>query len=193
MCSSYITTHACERFLERELGYITWTVDDINRVRQYLKTFISSHRHKNLDKKESKIWHVLVDKLVLVFTKAKKVLITLYPFKEQSDKELIDYSKERFDCSKAKNNNTSDLHIFEESNIPKKFKVLGVKGYYPNPSLLSVSITETKKKIHITVNDPKKSYNPSGCFCSVENAERFIKRYTEFYYSYLKEKLIKFV
>jgi hypothetical protein len=27
-----ITTHACERYLERELGLTTWTRDDINRV-----------------------------------------------------------------------------------------------------------------------------------------------------------------
>ena len=110
----YITNHACERYLERELGYITWTIDDINRARKYLRTFISSNKHKNLDKKENKIWHVLVDKFIMVFSKAKKVLITLYPTNEkfnQSNEELFDYSKERFDCN---------MDTFEESNIPKK-------------------------------------------------------------------------
>ena len=168
----HITTHACERFLERELGYITWTIDDIIRARKYLITFISSHKHKNLNKKKNRIWHVIVDKFILVFTKAKKVLITLYP----SDEETIDY---------LKGNITYDIDILEESNIPKMFKSLGVKGNYPDPSLLSVSITEHKKKIHITVNDLKKPYNPSGCFCSVEKAEKFIIDYTEFYSCYL--------
>jgi len=153
----HITTHACERFLERELGYITWTIDDIIRARKYLIT---------------RIWHVIVDKFILVFTKAKKVLITLYP----SDEETIDY---------LKGNITYDIDILEESNIPKMFKPLGVKGKYPDPSLLSVSITEHKKKIHITVNDLKKPYNPSGCFCSVEKTEKFIIDYTEFYSCYL--------
>ena len=73
MCKTYITIHACERFLERELGYITWTIDDIIKARKYLRTFISNNKHKNLVKKENKIWHVLVDKLILVFTyKSKK-------------------------------------------------------------------------------------------------------------------------
>jgi len=67
----------------------------------------------------------------------------------------------------------------------KKFKVLGIKGNYPNPLLLCVSITEHKKKIHITVNDLIKPYNPSGCFASIESAEKFIGDYEKFYYSYL--------
>jgi len=42
-----ITTHACERYLERGLGFTTWTKDDILRARKYLKAFIYSHKKWN--------------------------------------------------------------------------------------------------------------------------------------------------
>jgi len=63
----------------------------------------------------------------------------------------------------------------------EKLIELGVNGVYPDPNLLSVSISEAKKKIHITINDVENPYNLAGCFGSVEKAEKFIADYDEFY------------
>lgn len=78
----HITNHACERFLERELGYITWTKKDIDNARKYLKSFVSSNKHLNLSmsKKDNRVYQVLVGKFIMVINKAKKALITLYPY-----------------------------------------------------------------------------------------------------------------
>jgi len=163
-----ITTHACERYLERELGFITWNIDDIYRARKYLNSFIRSHKHQNLCKKKSEIMHVLVDKLILVFTKAKEVLITLYPM----DEDRVNYL----------NNKKHQPTVTKINNTPiTKFKRLAVNGNYPDPRLLSVSITETKKKIYISINDPKNPYNLSGCYESIDQAQTYIDDYAEFY------------
>jgi len=161
-----ITNHACERFLERELGYITWTMDYIIKARNYLKTFVCKFKHKNLyNNAKEKLLYVLVDKLVLIFNQTKEVLITLYPFSENK----LDYF-EHENC--------------KQIPLPKKYQILKTsKGKYPEPNLLSISITETKNKIHITVNDRKKPYNPSGCFETICKAEKFISDYTKFYNS----------
>lgn len=162
----YITTHACERYLERELGFITWTTDDIKRARKCLLSFICSHKHQNLCKKKDKIVHVLIEKLVLVFSKAKEVLITLYPM----DQERVDYLNNKKHEPKRK------------KLIPTpKLEALKIKGRYPDPKLLSISITETKKKIHITINDDKNPFNLSGVFATIEKAQKFISDYTTFY------------
>jgi len=156
MC--FITDHACERFLERELGYITWTMEDIFKTRDYLRIFISSHKHKNINKTSNRICHVLVDKLILVFRKAKKILVTLYPFSEKAIQTII----------------TKSMYIEFIKNLPKKFNKLERKGRYPNPNLLSISMSGTKKRIHIEVNNPEKSYNLSGCFSAIEHAENLL-------------------
>jgi hypothetical protein len=46
-----ITNHACERYLERILGFVTWTKDDIDYARKQIISIINTHKHKNLDKK----------------------------------------------------------------------------------------------------------------------------------------------
>lgn len=159
----YITNHACERFLERELGYITWTSDDIRKARKVLKSFVYSYKHKTLYKDiKEKILFVLVDKFILIFNERKKVLLTLYPFNEKK----INYLEQQ-SCKQIK--------------IPKKFQALKVKGKYPEPNFLSVSISETKNKIHISINDHNNPYNLSGCFGSIDNAQKFIDDYTKFY------------
>lgn len=173
MC--YITTHACERFLERELGYITWTIDDIKKARKYLKTFIHSYKHLNLDKKSSNTKHVLINGLIMVFTKAKEVLITLY----RTSEEQIDYFLNKKVNPKPKKSEI--IKTFDKVKLSKKIAKLAIKGQYPSPKLLSISITEHKKKIHITVNDPENPWNPSGIFGSIEKAQEFINEYAEFY------------
>lgn len=89
-----ITTHACERYLERELKLITWTTDDIEKARKYLLNFVCSMKHQNLSKRKNEILHVLIGGLIMVFSRAKEVLITLYPMSEKQVGYLI-YKKNR--------------------------------------------------------------------------------------------------
>jgi len=171
-----ITTHACERYLERCLGFVTWNSDDILRARKYLEAFIYNHKHKNLCKRKSEIMHVLVNKLILVFSKAKEVLITLYPF----DEKKINYLNYKSMNNQSSKNEFKVLKGNKMTFIEKLIE-LGVSGAYPDPKLLSISISEAKKKIHITINDVENPYNLAGCFGSFEKAEKFIDDYTDFY------------
>ena len=145
-----ITNHACERYLQRSLGYISWTKEDITKTREYLWKYIHSQEHINISTKFDETMCVIVGELILIIKKVKNIILTIY------------------------------------TKIPmttlEKLESLKVNGVYPDPKLLSVAITSTKKKIYIIINNVKPR-NVSGIFGSVEKAEKFISDYTEFYNS----------
>lgn len=126
-----ITNHACERYLERILGFVTWTKGDINNARKQILNIIYTHKHKHLDKKNCQIKHVLINEIIMVFAKAKKKLITLYP----SNEEALNYFLERKQSSSL--HKSKVIENLKNETISKRISNLGIKGNYPDPKLLS--------------------------------------------------------
>jgi len=135
------------------------------------------------------VLHVLVNKLIIVLTKTKDVILTLYP-SSKSNLQWLDANKSELKQVNRTKKVKKIKDIIKRKDIvpsPFIFNKIQFKKEYPDPQLLSFSISDTKKKIHITINYIENPYNLAGCFGSIEKAQKFIDDYTEFYNSKIIE------